>query len=207
MNSCKELFLYDLKKSKYKAIDIRGYTQADIPIIPLLKDLELEHFNTYDVFHLININKVTEKKDSIEKFLKDEYTLFQSLVTLYTSLLQKFNQELLDKYFHTYNSFQPDCIVIPESSNHWLRAGLADLFSVKLNIPLYVAKKNIPIKFSEINVDNIPTEFKFTFDLDISKFQNVIIIDDCKSNGNTINLIKNEFAKNVNFIEIFYCKY
>ena len=168
-----ELFLFDLKTSEFKSVDIRGYNNDQIAKLPVCKGLHSDDFNQYDLFHLININKVTERKDDIEKFLKEEFHLFKELTAMYKESLPIFNQELLEKY-NDHAISDADCIIVPESSNDWLREGLADLFSQTLNLPIYEAKKSHNIKFSE-NGD-LPIDFRFILDFDKPDVKNIILI-------------------------------
>lgn len=199
-----EIFLFDIKESKYKPLDILGYRDPTIPKFPVLTEFEGNNFNIYEALHLIEITKVIKRKNNIEDFLEDQYLSYLKLVNLYKELLPQFNSELLAKYCKKQKGFTPDCIITPESKNGWLREGLPETFSERFNIPIHIAYKSSDIEFSTI--DKIPHNFSFKLNVDISTIRNPLIVDDCKSKGNTTKCIKLNFNTDARFVEIFYLK-
>lgn len=199
-----EIFLFDIKESKYKLITALGLKYNSIPKFPVLTGVDENCFNPYEAFHLIEITKIINRHSNVKDFLGNEYTPYKKLVDIYKRLLPEFNSELFRKYCENRNGLTPDCIITPESKNPWLKEGLCEAFSTKLNITIYIAYKSYPLDFSAI--DEIPEDFKFKFDTDISVIKNALIIDECKSKGNSMKCIKSNFNDLTNFMEIYYLK-
>lgn len=199
-----EIYLVNGKNDyKYPSFGMKMENNITVPDIKVLDDVGTDKFEAYDIFHLININKATKNKTNLEKYLGKNYEKYNMLVTLYTEQLPTCNKELYSKY--ETQEFNADCIIIPETSSDWLRNGLLTLFESNLNIPSYMAMKNKNIEMSSLSKDD--KEFEFTIKEDIASYKNILILDDCKDSGRTINHIKNCFNQDVEFLEIFYCRF
>lgn len=199
-----EIYLYEISNSSFKIVDGRGFKNPEISKFPVLDAFISNKSNELDIFHLIEINKVIKRKDDFRTFLGNEYESYIKFKNAYINGLDKYNDMLFEKYSNLSFDFTPDCIIIPESKNIWLRAGLAEKFSTYLAIPILEAKKSIDIELSYES--ELPNGFEFIIDVDISTIKSALIVDDCKSKGNTINAIKSIFRTDTNFIEIFYLK-
>jgi len=202
------IFLFNLNKSIVKKkVNLHGYNCPNVPKFPILTKLNILQSNKYEMFHLIDINKIMKGKKNKRRFLGNYYKEYKKLKKIYKNELKNFNKELLKKYNESYSNFDPDCIIKPESNNNWLREGLAENFSDSLNINIIEAKKNKECEFSSIRSDNeIPKDFKFILDFKKSIIRKALIIDDMKGTGRTMRLIKSEFDPEVRFVEVFYVK-
>lgn len=199
-----EIFLFDIKESKYKLITALGLKYNHINKFPVLAGVDENNFNPYEALHLIEITKIINRHPDVKDFLGSEYISYKKLINIYKRLLPEFNSELLRKYCENQNGLTPDCIITPESKNTWLKGGLSEAFSRKFKIPIHIAQKSYHLDFSTIT--EIPNDFKFELNIDISEIKNVIIIDECKSKGNTMRCIESNFKGSTNFVEIFYLK-
>lgn len=195
-----EVYLIDTKDYyNYKSLGVKMENNIAVPDIKIFEDIDTTKFRKYDIFHLININKVVRNKD-LNKYFKNDLYKYNRLIQLYKEFLPSCNKELFDK-FKEFN-FKADCIIIPESKNDFLREGLSNLFKLNLSIPCYTAMKNKDIELASKD----DKEFKFIISEDISRYKNILILDDCKSKGTTISHIKRCFGDDVLFFEVFYCK-
>ena len=183
----------------------------------ILENLKVLQKDDYEMFQLIDINKVLKSNSDIQEYLNGDYDAYRNLNEMYKLSLDKFNTDLIDKYLTEITDFKPSCIIVPASSSNWLRNGLAEKFHSHFDIPIIYAQKIKNIQSTEGNCK----ELEFSIDsksLIDAMYNNVLIIDDCKSSGCTMSKIKSLFIpktlyhkiisryKKTEFVEIFYYK-
>ena len=173
-------------------------------VFPIL-DKDITDENIYDVLQIINMNKLYERGSSF--IVEDSWNSYEKLSETFKENIPKFNDELISIYKKKYSDFNAECIVKPQSDNEWLRKGLSERFSEELDIKCIVAYKNKNIKLGGARKEDPELEgFEFTYNEDMSSFKRILIIDESKSKGTTIDFLKESLPNAEEIVEVFYCK-
>ncbi len=156
-------------------------------VFPILERHEL--FDSFELFHMINVNKVLKNKSDHSQYLKGDYNSYLLAKQKYEENLPKFNSNLLDLFVKTNKDVIFDAIVIPSSSSEWLREGLVNTFANYYLIETFEAKKrDMSIEASRCS-DDLPSNLFYFEDETIKLKNNIIILDDCYCSGKTVKAL------------------